>query len=168
MPRPVYIICCESGAVDSQTGLVSLFNICERFHTAPLRADATQRPQTLSGGGQLSSMRCVAMWMKLPEDPAGAGYQHQMLLIHPDGETRLIVEDDDVVFESDQMPFARFMLLLGGNPFMKTGLARIQSRIRRVESEDWIAQDYPMLVSVIEGGGAPPDAGGHNESVNGR
>src|SRR5436853_7225986 len=66
MPRPVYIICHQTGMEDRESGLISLFFVIEKLHVTPF---------TLPQGVHVPMMiipqqpfRVVATWMRNPDD----------------------------------------------------------------------------------------------------
>src|SRR5262245_21223731 len=77
MPRPVYIICAESGSEDKDTQLLSLFNIVERIEVTPL-------PQ---GEGPFlvltTALRVAAVWMRGEGETAEDEFEHQMVISPP-------------------------------------------------------------------------------------
>jgi len=152
MPKPVYIICAQSGSQDSETKLVSLFDICERLEVQ----ETVQRTATAEGESPKQqivmdtiSLYIVATWMKLPDDDAEIEYEHQFVLHFPGPESREVTVGaaTGVYFNNDRLPTNRYLLRARMRPFSHAGILRIESRIRPVGSEEWFSQEYPVLIA---------------------
>lgn len=144
MPRPVYIILSSSGVEDSQTRLVSLFNVLERIEVAEHLRPTSDGKQSMHV--QLLEFRVSAVWMKLPEDNPEQEYQHQIVLCLPDGTEHVLCDDTRAFFASDDRPLMRFLLDVKAAPFAQSGIVRVESRLRKVKEESWARQDYPLAV----------------------
>jgi hypothetical protein len=146
MPRPVYIICSESGSEDIRTLLISYFNILERF-------EITKLPEVPADSRlvvPMLSFRATAVWMRLPEDDPEIEYEGQFRAFMPSRSEPLLMAEQKFFFDYKR-PLVRLGVLSQGPPFHEPGIVRIEHRIRRVGTEDWLAQDYP--IEVVE---APP------------
>jgi len=140
MPRPLYIVCCEAGSEDRRTGLLSHFQLYEKITLRRLPLPQG-RPVVMS-----LPMRVVAVWMKFPDDPQEQEYDFEMAFYLPDGR-EVIPHRGTFAFE----PAAwQYRIAVHANTFppgLTTGTFRIECRIRRAgTTEDWVRQDYPILV----------------------
>jgi hypothetical protein len=143
MPRPVYILCSESGSEDAQTRLLSHFNTIERIRIAPLPAEIVQPGKPIPIPSV--ALRATAVWMSNEEDSPEQEYEYQMAFyLPPDGEEQLVLEGR-FFFDADK-PLYRMVVLGMWPPFRAPGVLRIESRIRPVGGTEWLRQDYPISV----------------------
>ena len=168
MPRPGYIICAASGALDQYTNAVSIFNIIEgiRLQTvtvtlgtsAPVSAggDSSATPVMPTAGPivRAESMRIVATWIKEAEDTVEEEFQPRLVGFYPQGNVE--------VFHADFAPFRfaqsihRLFVPDTVVPPLVAGLFRIECRLRRVIEEEWKwSQGYDILVEEIPPAAAP-------------
>src|SRR6516162_554291 len=130
MPRPLYIICAESGSEDARTGLVSHFNVIESIQVWK-RVDSNSSDQVRL---PMLTFRATAVWMKNEGEPDGE-YEFQMVLHLPPTNKELVAQEGRFSFLGK--PFFRIALIAGGPPFEGPGVFRIESRVRRVGAEKW-------------------------------
>ena len=142
MPRPVYIICSESGAIDETTNLVSHFSVLEQitFRRRPDQEKLADRP--------LALFRCrvVAVWMKTDDDVIDRDYESQVVLVAPPEGRETIVGEQRFRFAADKR-LQRFIADLGGPfPAKGSGTLWIKHRIRMVGHAEWMTQEFPIVV----------------------
>ncbi len=152
MPRPLYIICSESGAQDARTGLFSIFNVIERLEVQtmriPLPEDA-ERP-SMPHFADFINLRAVSVWMKLPDDDPALEYEHEFVLHFPDGQERVPMRSVGRPFPDDDRPLSRYVLDVKMNALDHAGTLTVESRLRLTGTQEWQhRQDYPMLVVVV-------------------
>ncbi|SRR5579871_4652450 len=133
MPRPLYIICSASGALDSYTNAISLFGIIEylRFREAEPQADGAVVAPPLS-------MRVVATWIKEKEDSLTDKFEAQ-LAVFIEGIEKEIMTTDFPLF-SFEVPVHRLVLpelSFPSNLDIPDGLLRFQCRLRRAGEKEW-------------------------------
>lgn len=151
MPRPVFILCSKSGVEDKESSLISLFDIVEKLQITkvPIPQVTTQegpRPPVVI---QYQPLRIVAVWMALPEDDPQQNYDYSMIVFGPPKGEPIGVEAGGV-FRFTK-PLHRFTMRIEGPlPMQGPGLIKIESRIRKVGEENWLSQDYPIIVEEIE------------------
>src|SRR5580693_9354611 len=63
MPRPGYLICSASGAVDEATKLASAFNIVETLHVFPVQPEPNQSVMV-----NMPPLRIMAHWLRDDQD----------------------------------------------------------------------------------------------------
>lgn len=142
MPRPVYIICSESGAVDGATNLVSHFSVLEQisFRRRPDEEKLEDRPPALF------KCRVVAVWLKTEDDVVGRDYESQIVLVSPPEGKETIVGQQHFTFASDKW-LQRFIAdLVGPFPATGSGTLWIKHRIRMVGDAEWMTQEFPIVV----------------------
>ena len=142
MPRPVYIVCSESGAEDTLTRLLSLFNVIEKIQIKNL-------PSAPPPGERLLvptlTIRTTAVWMKTENDVPDQEYEFQTVFCFPPDGRETVIQEGRLFFNAD-MPFARLATIVTSPPFPGPGLFRVLNRIRRVGTQEWLAQDYPIVI----------------------
>jgi len=146
MPRPVYIICSESGAQDASTNLLSLFQVFESLQLNEIP------PEDLQSGKPviipIPTIHAVAVWMSQPDDPPDQEYEFQMAFLLPPNDAERIVHEGKFSFIKGK-PLYR-MVVRGYMPQLTSpGLFRIECRIRKVGEENWLRQDYPIPVEAV-------------------
>lgn len=153
MPRPVYIICSESGSQDLNTGLVSHFQVIETIQISqiPIPAGAPVAVPALM-------FRATAVWMRNDDDPPDQEYEFETAFYPPPLGAEQIVQQGRFVFEAGK-PLYRMIVMGQGPPFDGAGLFRIESRIRVAGQEGWLRQDYPIPVVAVPLPQPPVDAG---------
>jgi hypothetical protein len=150
----VFIIVAESGAEDKETGLVSLYKVLEKFQIAPI---PTPKPGELPPVVLWPGFRVVATWMRSPGDDPGHDYEYEFLLIMPTNQKVVHVSKGTFRFTA---PLHRFTLRFPVPvPLEGTGVLHVVNKIRKGGSnEDWVSQDYPVIVEALPGekADAPP------------
>jgi len=135
MLKPIYIICCELNLQDQASGLPSYINILEKviFRKSAEPPLAMITPQ----------MRVFAAWMGEAEDINQelefetnilVSGSNRMVNVH---KGRFICSGDGLIRLSAH--------LIGPSPVDGPGIMRIQNQIRRVDSEKWLIQEYPII-----------------------
>src|SRR5260370_31147833 len=149
MPRPVYIICAESGAEDTLTGLLSHYKVLEKIQeTASTQEQIEPGPNVIS----LQPLRVAAVWMRTEGDAIQQEYEFETAFILPPEGKEIVVQTGKFVFDADK-PLYR-MLVIGYAPlFRVSGMFRVESRVRKIGEKEWQRQDYPIVVEAVP----PPD-----------
>lgn len=149
MPRPIYMICSDSGAVDRQTGRVSHFNVVDMF---TITIDESVQPASEAQVAaaietSILNIQVVAAWGLDEHEDSKQEYEIQFASHRP-GEDRETA--------SEVMPFSLEKSLnrmvvnvgIGGNPKTISGFWRFESRIRPKGTEAWQAQTYLIRTEV--------------------
>ena len=144
MPRPVYIICSESGSDDLRTGLASFFNIIEKIQVA-------RHPAQLSPKGSfplpVTPFRVTAVWMEEKDDKPSQEYEYEMRLVLPPAIVVTPLEGK-FTFEAGRILYR--MSIIGALPaFAESGMFVAESRIRKVGELTWKSQDFPIPVEIL-------------------
>ena len=150
MPRAVYILCSESGAVDRYTGLVSHFHVYETAQVIEEeRPVVTEGPSERRGQPMevLTTIRVTAVWMRNEDDDPHQEYEHRLVIYLPGDEDGDVVGEGTFVFSR---PLHRFAATLHAKPFSRSGIFRVESRVRKIGAAEWLSQDYPIVVEVIQ------------------
>jgi hypothetical protein len=160
MPRPHYILCCQSVSEDKRTGLISHFHVIEKIRL--------HRPPTVEGQPGTAiwfppePFVVVAVWKRCEDDPPEQEYEFQTVLFLPPNGTELRTAPSVFRFSPDKMLF-RVTLRSNMTPPMEgSGILRAESWIRPVGSDgEWMKQDYLIPVE-----GPPPDEAKTPSEVN--
>jgi len=143
--RPVYIICGEGTSEDKTSNLVSIFHITEKITIAhSIRSlDPTATSPTLTFM-PIVHFSVFAVWMKESGDE-GRQFESQMAMDVPG---KGITEFEAKPFNIASSKFLqRFRFQYDGPPFFAgSGLLRFISRVREVGAENWMSQDYPIVI----------------------
>ncbi len=146
MPRPVYIICSESGSEDAQTGLVSHYHVIEKLRVVDFAQLQRQGAAVLV---PTNMFRATAVWMRTEDDPPEQEFEFETAFyMPPDGE-ELVVQKGRFFFTPEK-PLYRMMVSGQSSPLPAPGLLRVENRVRRVGAKEWIRQDFPIIVETIE------------------
>jgi len=145
MPKPVYIICSQSGTVDQATNLVSLFHVVESLYV---------RPETPEYPTPSLTFRTTAVWMRAERDGPDDEYESEFLL-HLPGQQPESPPGFTGRFRFTQY-FHRLVLDLtlvrspdaGGIRFSTPGILRVECRIRPIGGKDWLSQEYPIVLNL--------------------
>jgi len=147
MPRPVYILCCDSMSIDPLTGLPSYINVYDTI-TVNVVPVATSQPVPLR-------LRASALWVLEQGEVFGLEYEHQFLFRDPAASDVLTNESPTagqsalVRFVFDKQ-YYRADAIIQGQPFSGPGIYRIESRLRQVGADRWLTQYFPLRVEVIQ------------------
>jgi hypothetical protein len=138
MPRPVYILCSESGSEDRNTGLSSFFNIVEILKAVLVDPANAGVRQAIS-----ITIRTTAVWMRSEGEPPDAAYEFEFALILPNHTNSVVLHRGHFQFTT---PFHR-MVMVGQFPgFPSLGLFEIECRARVTGAQEWARQSFPFIV----------------------
>jgi hypothetical protein len=146
MPKPVYILCSESGSLDAHTNLVSHYQVIEQLQIAPI-------PESVLKSGQpvivpQLKIRITAVWMREPGDSPEDQFESQVLLHIPPEGKELVVHKG--IFSFGEGKLHRSIVAASGPTFPGAGVLRVVARVRRPDQENWLAtQEYPVFVEVL-------------------
>lgn len=154
MPRPVFILCAESLAQDKATNLISVFHILDGFQVfraenAAAVAEVARSKDPASAAQLL--MVGIARWMRNPGDDPEAEYEFELAVRVPGASEPKIISKGSFVFRKAMHQFMSRMKI----DWAAAGTFLFISRIRKVGDTDWMYQDYPMEISVIDLSGEP-------------
>jgi hypothetical protein len=142
MPRPVYILCSQSNAVDKSTNLISFFNLVEELRIAKI-PEGTTPPAT-----RPFTMRVVSVWMNTDDDMPSQLFETEFAVKFPKMEEL----PEELVFGRSNFSFTTlFNRLISPDLAIETftgpGLMWVECRIRRAGETEWLArQEYPILL----------------------
>lgn len=145
MPRPVYILCSETQLQDKTTGMVSHINIFDSVHISQV---VPGQPLPPRGPEMLAAFKFVvsASWMREESDDEGQEYDFQIAILPPDPNPEFLGFQGKFVFSTR---FHRFDLNIHGPSLTKPGIYWIESRIRKIGSQEWIKQAYPLVAELV-------------------
>lgn len=142
MPRPVYIICSESGSDDRHTNLVSHFNVLEKIHFFRNAPDQ-KKPVTMF------KFRGTAVWMREDGD-IGVEFEWEYVLGLPMSKTPHVMSKGTFSYPSEAMLWRCVVNYEGPPPIDGSGMLSIEHRVRPVNSNDeWIVQKFPLIIEEI-------------------
>jgi hypothetical protein len=134
MAKPFYIICSQSSADDKLSGRISFFDVIER-----ILFTKNAIPQ---GVMPLQQMRVTAAWHHEPQD-AGKNFEWSVIIRFPTSDADEQIANGILQFQG---PSQRIIATLVGMPIAGPGTLKIQSRIRPEGDEEWISQEYSIVV----------------------
>lgn len=142
MPKPVFIICSQSGSDDRFTGLLSLFNVIDRIRIA--------RRSEHIGGASLSTtprFRVTASWLR--EDPdKSREFEYEVLALLPPTGSEFTLRKGTFIFNR---PFKRLTAkIIKPIPF-EEGVLTVQCRVRLLGENQWIVQETPIVIERFSG-----------------
>lgn len=143
MPSPVYIICSESGSIDSETQKVSIVNVVESIQITRV----TDLPQgAMSVHRAIMQLRVISVWMKDATDKEDDVFQSQFVLNFPQHPAEIVISE--VLEFSFSKPLWRTViqnLFVPG--FFGPGTFRLENRIRLKGRTEWtLRQSYPIIL----------------------
>jgi hypothetical protein len=143
MPRPVLIVCAESGAVDKLTNRLSVFDIVEKV--------LFQRIENQPPGSILPKfkMQVVAIWMRQDDESDDDQFESEFAIVTSGSQQEASVVKMEFSFEPGKQLFRGIALLDAPLPIDGAGRMEILNRVRKVGDADWITQSYPILVEEV-------------------
>ena len=145
MPKPVYILCAESGSVDAKTNRMSHFNIIEKIAVTKARVPRQTKP--MPGAPPLNSMQVVSVWMRTAQDTENQEFEYELDISLPHSQKKHTPGKGRFKFTK---PLQRITVgIVGLLPFSRSGLMKIQCRIRKVGDRKWLRQEYPIIIEVV-------------------
>jgi hypothetical protein len=148
MPKPLFIIVCQSGAEDKDTGLISLFHVVDRIDAQILKIP----PEGLKGTVLVQDMplKVVATWIKDDDESYDQEYEFQVVGLMPPDGTVGFSSNGSFRF-SEGKPRHRLTANVHGQlPVKGSGTLLVESKVRKVGTQDWIVQSYPIQVEATE------------------
>jgi len=151
MPKPVYILCSESGSEDKTTGLVSHFKVLEQIELRELPKPPEGATLVIPG----LSFQMVAVWAAAEDDDLDQKYECTTTFFLPPDNQEQFVGKAIFSFEG-QKRRARQTANFFGLALKAPGLLRIENRIRPLGAgEDlWLVQSYEIPVIAIASEGS--------------
>jgi hypothetical protein len=152
MPRPLYMICASSGALDQYTNTMSLYRVIESVR---LRAIQPQ-PGSLVILSPLS-MLIVAAWVKEPQDEPEQTFEAEIGGFMPGNEGELFSTSfPPFKFETPVHRLIVPELKIPPTLPASSGLLRFESRIRRAGETEWRWRQEYVIFMEVEAASPPP------------
>jgi hypothetical protein len=139
MPRPLYIVCSESGSEDKETGVLSLYNVIDKLqiNKGPPSSKITNAP--------LTQIRITSVWMQEDGDDERE-FEFEVVFRPPHEQTSKVAHGTF----SFTMPLFRMTVKIFGLPYIKgDGIFWIESRVRKVGTLGWKLQEYPIFIEQL-------------------
>jgi hypothetical protein len=145
MPKPVYILCSESGSEDKATSLVSHFNVIEQIE---LR-EFPKPPEGFPPMVQPLSMQITAVWMRAEGDDPDQEYEFKITIFLPPDGKELPAGAGTVLFDR---PRFRATAYVQGLLMSASGSFRAEGRMRPIggHEDSWVTQTYEIAVLHIK------------------
>jgi hypothetical protein len=146
MPKPVYILCSESGSEDKKTGLISHFNVIEKLLFAKVPA-----PEPGAMNVAAVPVQITAVWMRDEGDSPEQEFQFEIAVCQPEQQFEVGLAGGLLTFH---LPLSRVSFRFrGGLPVATSGIIWVEARLRKTGEEAWQTQRYPIFTEE-----APPPA----------
>jgi hypothetical protein len=144
MPKPLYILCSESGSEDKNTGIASYFNVLDLIEIREL----PKPPEGAIHLVQPIRFQIVAVWARTSEDDLEHPFQFTVSLFLPLKEEPLDLANGIFTFEK---PRFRATTIVSGLIFAGAGVMRAESKIRKLGDgdESWLVQSYDVEVKDV-------------------
>lgn len=153
MPRPQFIICSQSTAIDQDSNSLSIFNVMEGI-SIHLGNEHPQQAEDFKPGNVLNTLnfRVVAVWMREENDSPKDEYDYEFY-IHPPGEAEKEMSKGTFHFTS---VFQRFQMhVFRDRPWQASGMLKVICKIRKRATEankkhpqQTYQQEYAFPVTV--------------------
>lgn len=141
MAHPLYILCCNSGAVDKQTNQVSHFNVIEQLQLH-------QPPKGALGIVAALSLQVVSVWVRDSDDKSSDPFEVEIKIQRTDKTIETLHKATFTFAEAKNHRFVINLSLLP-RPDLQSGEYRFDSRIRKVGTTKWIRHEYVIPVEVV-------------------
>ena len=155
MPKPVYMLCCQSGSDDERTKLASHFNVYDRVEII-----VTPGKPGSDGPAVIYTMplRIVAVWSADKKEDFDTTFDVQVRLLAPQLREPRTIHDGKFRFEQGT-PKQKFTFDIQGFFVSGEGDLVAECRIRRSGELRWLKQSYTIDVVIVPGPEAeePPD-----------
>jgi hypothetical protein len=151
MPKPGYIICSASGAVDQYVNSVNVFGVYD-----VVTIKDVPKEQLEASSLRTLPMRITVAWVREANEDEDATYESQVHISLP-GSTK-----PDILLEFEPFSFKApvhrlFVPQMRVPPAQQPGELLIECKVRRFGEEEWLAsQQYRIL--VVEEPPSPPPA----------
>jgi hypothetical protein len=143
MPKPLYTICSKDWSHDRETKLVSLFHILEGYD---MFVPASHEPDKIIAiPNAPTSFVGVSVWMREESDLGTDEYESEVWAIAPQQEKKVLATS---VFRFERL-FHRFVSVVKIQDIpAHSGFLRFGSSIRRVGTEQWLSDEFPIPINV--------------------
>ena len=148
MPKPVYMLCCQTGSDDVRTNFASHLNILDSLHL--VAASKARDDEKLFA--PYIPLRIVAVWsIDKPKD-YDAEFEVQVGVKAPARIKETIIHQGQFRFESGKSKQRFTFDVQGFNPG-GTGDVIVECRIRKLGESRWLRQTYTIEVDILNGQG---------------
>lgn len=147
MPKPVYILCSESGSEDRTTGLLSHFKVIEQMEVRELPEPPPGHPVAISS----FSFQIVAVWAKSDEDAPDQEFESTTSMFLPPGYEEILVARGRFGFAGSKRRY-RSIVNVTGVIITASGLLRVIDKVRPVgeDNQPWLVQTYEVSVDCLK------------------
>ncbi len=155
MPKPVYILCSESGSEDKTTDLVSHFKVLEQIELREL----PKPPEGATLVIPWLSFQMVAVWAAAEDDDLDQKYECTTTFFLPPDNQEQFVGMRIFSFEGQKRRVRQTANFIG-LALKAPGLLRIENKIRPLGTgEDlWLVQSYEIPVIAVGSVGSDPSS----------
>jgi hypothetical protein len=146
MARSLFIICSQSIALDQITNALCVFHVLEGYDfsfssTSPQKHGESDDTALFAP----PSFFANAVWMRTEDDVDEDVFEWELSLAPPGKESQVIKSG---LFSFTKTFFRITVGISVQNIWTRTGICSVECRIRKVGSEMWISQDYPIPITV--------------------
>ncbi len=164
MPKPVYILCSESGSEDKATSLVSHFNVIEQIELRETRAPSESQTTRVF---LPFALQVTSVWARAEADEPDQEFEFVIsLFLPPDGNEVSLATGR---WSFDKLRF-RLTCHIGALQLKGSGQLRAESKMRVLggSGDSWVKQTYeiPVIYITSEDSHQPESHTGESAKVN--
>jgi hypothetical protein len=149
MPKPKYVVCCESILHDKTSNLVSLFNVLEGYtvQKQQIALPAPQEGQALVIPVAIMQLVGVAVWELSSEAEGGGEFDFELALHLPGLDSPSLTSG---TFKFNKKRHYRFLtrMEIAPNPKIVSGDIRFTSKVKPVGTNRWKSQEYAFPITI--------------------
>ena len=145
------MVCGTGSSVNESDKRLSIFDVVDKITINPLPTPPPGHVLVV----KMPVWHAFAVWLHNDDEPWDQEYDFEYRVVLPDGKP-ITIGGGTFKFQSDpaKLPFYRLGALIEQFPSMKSGIIKLENRIRRKGTEDqWSSQFYPIVVEE----GAPEE-----------
>jgi hypothetical protein len=153
MPKPKYIVCCDSTSHDRTSNLLSLFSILEGFKITRVRVPGAE-PEPYKGDPSALlplELCCVATWERTEGESCEDEFEHEMTVEFPGAGKQTVTGGTFVISKRLQRFVAT--IVAPGLPLRSTlqsGDVIVRSRVTTADGQQEWVQEFTLPLELIE------------------
>lgn len=149
MPKPKFVLCCESISHDKTSNLISLFNVLEGFQviTRPITPPKMDVGQTLVIAVPMIQFTGVAVWEQSSDAEGGGEFDYEIEL-HVPGVSEPHVTIGKFRFNFKRHYRFQTRLEIAPSPKIQSGDIRFVSKVRPTGTTRWKSQEYSFPLTI--------------------
>lgn len=158
MPKPIYIICSESGSEDRVTNSVSHFNVLEQIELRAVPEPAPGQPTLILA----PAFQVDSVWLREDTDDPEQLFECEVVFHLPEVKG-MVVSATKFAFEKPRYRYTvRASSVIGRDELSKfgknAGIFVAECRVRKFgdPQEVWTSQYYPLAIVLVTGNKTAP------------